>query len=645
MEELIEILNNASKAYYHDAREIMSDLEFDKLYDELLELEKSTGILLGNSPTVKVGYEVLSELPKESHESAMLSLDKSKEVSRLEEFLGNQLGVLSWKLDGLTIVLTYEDGLLIKAITRGNGEVGEVVTNNARTFKNIPHKIQYKGKLVVRGEAVIGYSDFEEINRQIDNVDEKYKNPRNLCSGSVRQLNNEITAKRNVRFFAFGLVEAGGVEFHNSRKEQLNWLETQGFQTVENEIVSSDSVRIETKKFSEKINSNEYPSDGLVITYDNISYGEGLGTTAKFPRNAFAFKWQDELKETTLREIEWSASRTGLINPVAIFDSVELEGTTVSRASVHNISVLEELELGIGDTIKVYKANMIIPQVAENLTKSNNVIVPQKCPVCSEDTCIKQEASAKVLICENNKCMAKQLKSFALFVSRNALNIEGLSEATLEKFVEYGILSKFTDLFSLEQYQERIEGLEGFGEKSFKKLIKSAEKAKTTTLAKLIYGLGIANVGVSNAKMICKAFDNDSESICGASLEELSQIDGVGQVIAESFVEYFVDPENRMQFKELLSILNIPTDSLDKEQILQDKVFVVTGSVEIYKNRNEIKERIEELGGKVTGSVSAKTHYLINNDINSTSSKNKKARDLNIPIISEQEFNDLINAL
>lgn len=642
MDELIGILNKASKAYYQDAREIMSDLEFDKLYDELLELEKTIGIQLTNSPTSKVGYEVLSELPKETHDSPMLSLDKSKEVTRLEEFLGDKEGVLSWKLDGLTIVLTYDNGELVNAVTRGNGEVGEVVTNNAKTFKNIPLKISHQKKLVVRGEAVIGYDDFEDINAQISNPDEKYKNPRNLCSGSVRQLNNEITAKRNVRFSAFGLVQADGVKFNNSRAYQLEWLKQEGFEIVEYKIVSRKTVSEETKKFATGIECNPYPSDGLVITYDDISYGESLGRTAKFPRNAFAFKWEDEIKETVLRDIEWSASRTGLINPVAIFAPVELEGTTVTRASVHNISIVEELGLGIGDIITVYKANMIIPQIADNLTRSKVLQIPETCPICSGSTKIKSEANAKVLVCTNHSCGAKQMKSMALFVSRNALNIEGLSEATIDKFIEYGIIKSFADLFHIEEYQERIEGLEGFGEKSYKKLIQSIEKSKTTTLAKLLYGLGIANVGVSNAKMISKAFNYDALKVSEATVEELIEIEGIGEIIAESFVEYFRVEDNMIQFKELIKILHIEKESNNNEQILLDKVFVVTGSVEIYKNRNEIKERIEGLGGKVTGSVSNKTNYLINNDITSTSSKNKKARDLNVPIISEGEFKALI---
>lgn len=642
MLELIEILNKASKAYYSESKEIMSNFEFDKLYDELLELEKEMGVTLSNSPTVKVGYEILSELPKEAHDTPMLSLDKSKEVSRLVEFAGEESVLLSWKLDGLTIVLTYEDGRLSKAVTRGNGEIGEVITNNAKTFKNLPLTIPYKGKLVLRGEAVIGYTDFEEINQGIVEADSKYKNPRNLCSGSVRQLNNEITSKRKVKFFAFGLVLAQDVDFKNSRNEELSWLKAQGFEVVEYVLVDRQNISNAVNDFREKIASNEYPSDGLVLTYDNISYGESLGTTAKFPRNAFAFKWEDEIKETTLLEMEWSASRTGLINPVAIFESVDLEGTVVSRASVHNISIVEELQLGIGDKIQVYKANMIIPQIAENLTRSGNLVIPKCCPVCDGPTQIKQDTEAKVLMCINDKCQAKLIKSFALFVSRNALNIEGLSEATLEKFVDQKMIVELEDIFHIHKYQERIESMEGFGAKSYAKLHKSIEAAKNTTLPKVLYGLGIANIGLSNAKMICKAFDNDVEKIITADKEQLSQVDGIGDIIAETFTEYFATNDNDVKLRSLLSLLNLEIVESNQEQILEGKTFVITGSVELYKNRNEIKELIELLGGKVAGSVSAKTHYLINNDVESSSSKNKKARELEIPILSEVMFNELI---
>ena len=644
MRELVDLLNRARRAYEQEDTEIMSNYEYDRLYDELQELEKELGTTLAASPTVNVGYEVLSELPKERHERPMLSLDKTKDVARLKEFLGSQKAMISWKLDGLTIVLTYREGALEKAVTRGNGEVGEVVTNNARVFKNVPLTIPYQGELVLRGEAVISYKDFEKINEEIGDADAKYKNPRNLCSGSVRQLNNEITAKRNVRFYAFTLVRAEGVDFKNSRLYQMQWLKNQGFDVVENHPVTADTIEEEVAWFAEHIEKNEVPSDGLVLVYDDIAYGQSLGTTAKFPRDSFAFKWADEIRETTLTEIEWSPSRTGLINPVAVFEPVELEGTTVSRASVHNISIMEELELGVGDRITVYKANMIIPQIAENLTRSGVKDIPKECPVCGGPTKIAMENETKTLYCTNPKCQAKHVKSFTLFVSRDAMNIEGLSEATLEKFIINGYVKDFTDLFHLDRYADEIRQMDGFGDKSYENLQNSIKNARTTTLPRLVYSLGIPNIGIANAKMICGALGNDPERILNTTVEELSGISGVGSVIAGTFVAYFTDGEHRDLFRRLLAEVEIP-----KEEITEDSRkfagvnFVITGSVNHFANRAEVKEEIEKRGGKVTGSVTSKTNYLINNDVNSTSSKNRKARELGVPIISEEEFLNMLN--
>ena len=644
MRELVDLLNRARRAYEQEDQEIMSNYEYDRLYDELQELEKELGTTLAASPTVNVGYEVLSELPKERHERPMLSLDKTKDVARLKEFLGGQKAMISWKLDGLTIVLTYRNGTLEKAVTRGNGEVGEVVTNNARVFKNIPLTIPYQGELVLRGEAVISYKDFEKINEEIGDADAKYKNPRNLCSGSVRQLNNEITAKRNVRFYAFTLVQAGGVDFKNSRLYQMQWLKGQGFDVVENHPVTADTIEEEVAWFAEHIEKNEVPSDGLVLVYDDIAYGQSLGTTAKFPRDSFAFKWADEIRETTLTEIEWSPSRTGLINPVAIFEPVELEGTTVSRASVHNISIMEELELGVGDRITVYKANMIIPQIAENLTRSGVKDIPKECPVCGGPTRISMENETKTLYCTNPKCQAKHVKSFTLFVSRDAMNIEGLSEATLEKFIMNGYVKDFADLFHLDRYADEIRQMEGFGDKSYENLQNSIKNARTTTLPRLVYSLGIPNIGIANAKMICGALGNDPERILNATVEELSEISGVGGVIAGTFVDYFADEEHRDLFRRLLGEVEIPEEEITEDSRKFAGVnFVITGSVEHFANRAEVKEEIEKRGGKVTGSVTSKTNYLINNDVNSTSSKNRKARDLGVPIISEEEFLNMLN--
>lgn len=641
MKELGEKLREASRAYYQEDREIMSNVEYDALYDTLSALEKETGIVLAESPTVNVGYEAVEQLPKEEHERPMLSLDKTKEREALREFIGEHPTLLSWKLDGLTIVLTYENGELIKAVTRGNGIVGEVITNNARVFKNIPLKISFKGRLVLRGEAIITYSDFEKINETIGDADAKYKNPRNLCSGSVRQLNNEITAKRNVRFYAFSLVSAEGVDFRNSREVQFRWLNEQGFEVVEYRKVTAGTLDEAMDYFAEAVTTNDFPSDGLVALYDDIAYGESLGTTAKFPRNAMAFKWADEMRDTRLLEIEWSPSRTGLINPVAIFEPVELEGTTVSRASVHNISIMKELKLGIGDTIRVYKANMIIPQIAENLTGSGNAPIPHTCPACGQETVVKKENDVECLFCVNPECPAKKIKSFGLFTSRDAMNIDGLSEATLEKFIARGFIHDFGDIFEISRYKDEIVEMEGFGQKSYDNLMESLERAKETTLPRVIYSLGIANIGLANAKVICRHFDNDLDRIRHASLEEVSDIDTIGPVIAGNLVAYFRDEDNDRRLDHLMSFLHIQEDSPKQEQIFEGMNFVITGSLVHFENRSEAKELIESLGGKVTGSVTKKTNYLINNDIQSNSSKNKKARELGIPILSEEDFRKL----
>lgn len=641
MKELGEKLREASRAYYQEDREIMSNVEYDALYDTLSALEKETGIVLADSPTVNVGYEAVEQLPKEEHERPMLSLDKTKEREALREFIGEHPTLLSWKLDGLTIVLTYENGELIKAVTRGNGIVGEVITNNARVFKNIPLKISFKGRLVLRGEAIITYSDFEKINETIGDADAKYKNPRNLCSGSVRQLNNEITAKRNVRFYAFSLVSAEGVDFRNSREMQFRWLNEQGFEVVEYRKVTAETLDEAMDYFAEAVTTNDFPSDGLVALYDDIAYGESLGTTAKFPRNAMAFKWADEMRDTRLLEIEWSPSRTGLINPVAIFEPVELEGTTVSRASVHNISIMKELKLGIGDTIRVYKANMIIPQIAENLTGSGNAPIPHTCPACGQETIVKKENDVECLFCVNPECPAKKIKSFGLFTSRDAMNIDGLSEATLEKFIARGFIHDFGDIFEISRYKDEIVEMEGFGQKSYDNLMESLERAKETTLPRVIYSLGIANIGLANAKVICRHFDNDLDRIRHASLEEVSDIDTIGPVIAGNLVAYFKDEDNNRRLDHLMRFLHIQEDSPKQEQIFEGMNFVITGSLVHFGNRSEAKELIESLGGKVTGSVTKKTNYLINNDIQSNSSKNKKARELGIPILSEEDFRKL----
>lgn len=639
MKELVEVLNRAAKAYYAQDTEIMSNYEYDRLYDELVELEKITGVILANSPTVQVGYEAVEELPKERHERPMLSLAKTKSREELQDWLNGKEGVLSWKLDGLTIVLTYAEGKLVKAVTRGNGEVGEVITNNARVFQNVPLSIPYRGEMILRGEAVISYKEFERINSKIEEAEAKYKNPRNLCSGSVRQLNNEITASRNVRFYAFSLVRAEGTDNMLLRSEQFAFLKEQGFDVVEHSIVDPDTILGEIESFENKIQTYDIPSDGLVLIYNDIAYGQSLGRTAKFPRDSIAFKWADELRETVLLKMEWSASRTGLINPVAVFEPVELEGTTVSRASVHNISIVRGLKLGIGDRITVYKANMIIPQIAENLTQSDTLEIPFACPVCGQPTQIRQVNDVQSLYCNNPECDAKKIKAFTLFVSRDALNVDGLSESTLEKFLARGFLHEFADLFRLGQYEEEITQMEGFGEKSYRNLMESIERARHTTLARVLYGLGIDNVGVANAKLLCRHFRFSLDALRQAEVEELSNVDGVGEVIAAGIYDFFHQPDKMKQLDRLLQELQLAEETVEEEsQTLAGMSFVITGSLEYYENRNALKADIEARGGKVTGSVTGKTVCLINNDTASQSSKNKKAKELGVRILSEKSF-------
>lgn len=643
MKELTAVLQEAAKAYYQENREIMSNLEYDRLYDELAALEKETQLVLSGSPTVSVGYEAVDELPKEAHESPMLSLDKTKDREVLRAFIRDHKTLLSWKMDGLTIVLTYRNGRLEKAVTRGNGVIGEVVTNNARVFDNIPHRIAYQGELILRGEAIITYSEFEKINSMIEDVDAKYKNPRNLCSGSVRQLNNEITAKRHVRFYAFGLVKAEDVDFENSRQRQMEWLRQQGFEVVEYRVVTAEILDEAMDYFAQRVQENDFPSDGLVALYDDIAYGESLGRTAKFPRNSFAFKWADEMAETVLEEIEWSPSRTGLINPVAIFTPVELEGSTVSRASVHNISIMRKLELGIGDRIKVYKANMIIPQIGENLTRSGVKDIPVVCPACLGPAQIENVNDVESLYCRNPECPAKAIKGFTLFVSRDAMNIDGLSEATLEKFIAKGFIHEFGDIFEIEKYRDEIVQMEGFGEKSFANLMESIGRAKKTELPRVIFALGIPNIGLANAKVICRQFGFDIERIRNLTEEELAEVDGIGPVIAGSFVAYFAKEGHRAQLDHLLSHLELEeAPEAGEDQRFAGVNFVITGNVNHFANRNAVKAEIEKRGGKVTGSVTSKTNYLINNDVASNSSKNKKAKELGIPIISEEAFIEMM---
>ena len=642
IKELVEILNKAAKSYYVDAVEIMPNIEYDKLYDELLELEKETNVVLSNSPTQNVGYEIAGELPKKAHESPMLSLDKTKSVEDLREWLGDNKALLSWKMDGLTIVLTYRDGELVEAVTRGNGTIGEVITNNAKNFQNIPLKIEFKGELILRGEAIIKYSDFKRINDAIEDATAKYKNPRNLCSGSVRQLNPAITKSRMVYCNIFNVVKADGIDFENSKAKQFEWAKNEGFDIVEYKFTDSKSIADDIAEFESKIESNDIPSDGLVLLLDDIALGERLGSTSKFPRNAMAFKWSDERQVTKLKYIEWSPSRTGLINPVAVFEPVELEGTTVSRASLHNVSIFEDLMLGVGDEISVYKANMIIPQVYENLTKSNTEKVPDTCPACGSHASIKQDNESKVLLCTNPDCQIKHIKQYALMASRDALNIDGLSESTLEKFLSKGFIKNDSDIFKLDRYKDEIVNMEGFGKRSYEKLMAALEEAKHTNVARFLYSLGINGIGSANAKMIAKYFDNDIDKIITAGKDELLEIEGIGEVLANSIVDFFKDSKNIENVKSLREVLIFEAEESTGSDSFAGKVFVITGSLEHFTNRNELKELIEKNGGKVSGSVSSKTNFLINNDTASNSSKNKKAKELGVEIISEEDFLKLL---
>jgi len=646
MEELTDVLDKAARAYYQNASEIMTNAEYDRLYDELVLLEKKTGIVLSKSVTRKVGYEILSELPKEHHPEPRLSLDKTKEVPVLQDFLGGRKGILMWKLDGLTIVLTYEDGKLVKALTRGNGEIGEVVTSNAKVFKNVPVEIPYKGLFSVRGEAIIHYSDFNRINESIGDIDARYKNPRNLVSGSVRQLNTKITAERDVNFIVYELLECDGVDFSDSRSAQLDYAESLGFEVVEHPLVARETLPEEVEKYSEKIKTYDIPSDGLVLQYDSISYGISLGRTAKFPRHSLAFKWRDETAETTLRSIDWSASRTGLINPVAVFDPVELEGTTVTRASVHNVSVMKTLKLGIGDRIRVYKANMIIPQILENITASDTITPPAVCPVCNGKTEIHDEDGIQTLYCTNPECMAKKIKLLTHFVSRDAMNIAGLSEMSLEKFTDEGFIHELADVFRLSKHKKEIVSLEGFGLKSYENLIAATDKARETTAVRVLYSMGIPEIGLAAAKLICRYFNDDMTAIENATPDELVKIDGIGDIMAETYTLFFKNLAHRQTYEDVLSEVRVAAPSYSGENEGEGKLsgltFVITGDVKKFKNRKELQNFIEEHGGKATGTVTGKTSYLINNDVNSSSNKNKKAKELGVPIISEEDFMNLM---
>lgn len=642
IDELVSTLTEASRAYYDAAQEIMSNYEYDALYDELEALEKETGYQREDSPTRNVGYTVQSELPKERHPSRMLSLDKTKSREELQAWLGGQEGLLSWKLDGLTVVLHYADGRLVKAVTRGNGDIGEVITENAKAFVNVPRRIEWKGECIVRGEAVIRYEDFERINASIGDADAKYKNPRNLCSGSVRQLDPRVTAERSVHFYAFTLTRAEGADFGGSREAQMRWMAEQGFDVVPYVKVNASNLQEALSQYEKEIPDFPIPSDGLVLTLEDLEYAASLGTTAKFPRDSMAFKWADQQAKTTLREIEWSPSRTGLLNPVAVFDPVELEGTTVRRASVHNLSMVEELALGIGDTIRVYKANMIIPQISENLTRSGHLEIPSVCPVCGGRTTVEAVNESKVLRCTNPDCLAKQVKRFSLFVSRDAMNIEGLSEQTLLKLIGAGLIRTPDDIFRLREHKEELLALDGFKEKLCANLIASIEKARETTPTRVLVALGIPGIGAATASAIAKACRQSWEKMESLTEEELLAIDGIGEVLASDYSAFFLDEGNRAAVHCLMEQLHLDETPEETGNRAEGKTFVITGSLEHFSNRKDLKTAIEKEGGKVAGSVSGKTDYLITNSPDSGSSKNKAARELGVAVITEEEAMHLL---
>lgn len=644
MKELIKQLNAAAEAYYNSEQEIISNKEYDALYEELQTLEAKLGAL-PESPTQRVGEKATGSRPKVSHEHPALSLDKTKEINILQKWLGyDKEGILSWKMDGLTIVITFMGGHMIQAVTRGDGFIGEDITDNAASFFGIPAEIPFMGKVIIRAEAVITYDEFIRINEELPADAEPYKNPRNLTSGTVRLLNG--IRDRIVESHAFELVEMEGGK-PQYIKEQFELLQAWGFKVVDHILVSGENLENQVYNLEKSIEQNPFPSDGLVLTYNDSVYGESLGVTGKFPRNAIAFKWEDETYNTILKEIEWSASRTGLLTPVAVYDPVEVDGSTISRASLFNVSYLQNLQLGIGDHILVYKANKIIPQLSDNLTKSNTAIIPTHCPICGGETSMltRESDGRKVhtLVCTNSKCPAKHLGRFSRFVCRDAMNIIGVSEKTLKRMIDMGYLHDLTDIYRLENYRAEIEAMEGFGKKSADKLFASIIASKVVEPWRFLYALDIPNVGRDASKKILR--------ICGGSIEgfvkriqsgeDFLDAEDVGDVTNQLILEWKKDEEKVKEMLELMELMQF-TRSKGAADVLKGKTVVITGKLKTFKNRDELIAFVEDNGGKVAGSVSANTSYLINNDVNSASSKNIKAKSLGVPIISELEFKDIV---
>jgi DNA ligase (NAD+) len=648
MQELIEKLNEASKAYYGSGKEIMSNFEWDRLYDELVQLEGETGIVMANSPTVNVGElnAVLSGFEKVRHEISVKSLDKTKDVDTLAAFIGGCPGIMSWKLDGLTIVLTYDNGELVKAVTRGKNGIGELITANARHFAGVPSVIPYKGRLNVRGEALISYADFEKVNASLPEGEEPYKNPRNLAAGSVRQLDSAEVKNRKVQLIVFA-----SDHMEDTHAKEFMWLQNMGFNVVSHIVVKDGSqVPVSVETFRSFMSDNPVPTDGLVLQFNETEYGRSLGETDKFPRDAIAFKWQDEEKETVVKEIFWSPARTGQITPVAVFEPVELEGTTVERASVHNVGILEQLSITPGDTITVYKANMIIPQVSGNNTMLGKAVIPETCPACGGRTEIRiGRDGSRQLYCTNQECSAKHVGRFVHAVKQDALNIVGMSEKTLEDLIDNGYLHTLADLFRLKEHAYPISQMEGYGRKSVDNMLNAVEAARHTDLQRLIYACGINLVGRTASRAICAYFGYDVVKTLNASFDELKSIEGIGDEIAGSYVEWFQNPANQEMFEDLLSEadLIVPQAPAVKEVAegkpgIRGRVIVITGDVYQFDNRSAFKAWVEAHGGKVTGSVSRNTDYLVTNTPNSGTTKNKKAQELGVEIITEQQIIDMV---
>lgn len=643
----IEELNRASASYYNTGYPIISDAEFDNKLEELRRWEEETGIVFANSPTHNVGYTIVDKLKEVEHNHPMLSLDKTKSVDELIEFIGDKDCFLSVKADGLTTSLHYIDGKLIGAETRGDGIRGFDCLQNVLTMKNVPKEIRYKKELIIDGETIIGWDTFREINDKLPE-DKKYKHPRNLVSGSLQLLDSKEAASRNMRFVAWRVIKGFG---HKTPSEDLFKAKDIGFEIIpilkSPRINQKEELAILLNQIRELADSHNIPYDGAVMAVDDYKIAESMGRTDKFFRHSMAYKYEDELFETVLTDIEWNTSKTGLINPVAIFKPVDLNGAITTRATLHNITYIKDMMLGIGDRIRVYRSNMVIPKVHDSIDKSGNFNIPDKCPICGHSTRIAKENDSEVLICENPNCKGKLLGRLIHAASRNALDIENLSESTIEKFINLGWLTSIKDIYYLKCHENEMKTLEGFGKKSVEKLLSSIEKSRNTTLDRFIYSLSIPMIGKTISTLIAEKVNYSiREFITTMETKRavyFSSLDGISDKKISSIDSYWYKYSNIVYELSKEFTFESPNIILDEmPKTLQGKTFVVTGSVHHYKNCDELKADIVVHGGTVVGSVSSKTSYLINNDINSTSSKNQKAKSLNIPIISEEEFLQMI---